>query len=223
MRSFRLPTAALWILDYWGAASSLFAKVGLQSTSNRAVLGNAGKADFTALVSTYSMTGNEICTKQHLLRAPEPLPHFGHEPIVQAGSFLQENPLKPGKQKNPTGAMLRSIFFPGWGQYYNGKYLKALLVFGLEAGFIGAAVYYNQRAHDDQESAEGRAFYADQRNTNYWRTGLVILLSMLDAYVDAHLSDFDESTDLSLRAFPVVDPTSSSIIPEMHVSLKLSF
>lgn len=110
--------------------------------------------------------------------------------------------LAPRKAKSPTGAMVRSILFPGWGQLYNGKWLKALIVFGAEAGFIGMAVYYNQKAHDDQLTALQREFYADQRNTNYWRTGVVILLSMLDAFVDAHLSDFDESPDLSLNAAP---------------------
>ena len=111
-------------------------------------------------------------------------------------------PKKSKKAKNPTGAMVRSILFPGWGQLYNGKWFKALIVFGAEAGFIGMAVYYNQKAHDDQLSALEREFYADQRNTNYWRTGVAILISMLDAYVDAHLSDFDESPDLSMHAAP---------------------
>lgn len=106
------------------------------------------------------------------------------------------------QRKSPTGAMIRSLLIPGWGQFYNGKWLKAILVFGLEAGFIGAAVYYNQKAQDASQPEVNRRFYTDQRNTNYWRTGVVILLSMLDAYVDAHLSDFDESPDLSFRIEP---------------------
>jgi len=36
--------------------------------------------------------------------------------------------------KSPTGAMIRSLLFPGWGQLYNKKYFKAILVFGAEIG-----------------------------------------------------------------------------------------
>ena len=31
--------------------------------------------------------------------------------------------------------MLRSLFVPGWGQLYNGKWFKALVIGGTEIGF----------------------------------------------------------------------------------------
>jgi hypothetical protein len=93
--------------------------------------------------------------------------------------------------------MLRSLAFPGWGQFYNGKYLKATLVFGTEAGLIATAVYWNQKAVRATDR-DVQLFYQNNRNTaNWWLAG-TILLSMIDAYVDAHLSDFDESPKLSL-------------------------
>ena len=48
------------------------------------------------------------------------------------------------KTKNPTGAMIRSLVFPGLGQWYNNKKFKALIVFGAETGLLANAIYLNQ-------------------------------------------------------------------------------
>ena len=39
-------------------------------------------------------------------------------------------------------------------------------------------------------------FYLDNRNLAFWYLGAAILISMADAYVDAHLAGFDVSPDL---------------------------
>jgi hypothetical protein len=106
--------------------------------------------------------------------------------------------------KSPTGAMLRSMIVPGWGQLYNRKYLKAILVFGVETGILINSIYLNQKyqsSHTDWD----REYYINNRNlSNWWLVG-VILFSMADAFVDAHLKDFDESPDLSyLKIEPIV-------------------
>ena len=44
------------------------------------------------------------------------------------------------ERKSPMGALLRSVAFPGWGQFYNRKYLKSAVVFGAETTFITLAV-----------------------------------------------------------------------------------
>lgn len=97
--------------------------------------------------------------------------------------------------KNPTGAMLRSIAFPGWGQWYNGKRFKAVLVFGAEAGIIANTIYHNQKVQSSKSDLEREFYLENRRLSNWWLAG-VILLSMIDAYVDAHLYNFDESTEL---------------------------
>jgi hypothetical protein len=104
---------------------------------------------------------------------------------------------KPRK-KNPTGAMLRSLFLPGWGQIYNGQYLKAALVVAAETGLVATAIYWNQQVVKAPPNSNERLTYQQNRNTAYWFLAATVLLSMLDAYVDAHLSDFDESPELSL-------------------------
>lgn len=99
--------------------------------------------------------------------------------------------------KSPKGAMLRSMIFPGWGQWYNQKRLKAVVVFGAEVGLLTNSIYLNQKCQASQTTLE-REFYINNRNlSNWWLLG-VILFSMADAFVDAHLYHFDESPELSI-------------------------
>jgi hypothetical protein len=129
------------------------------------------------------------------------------------------------QRKNPKSAMLRSLAVPGWGQVYNGNYFKGALAFGAEIILVRVAIYWNQqaaRARGQQTrffsladplpknsrlvvpvpvrapDREAELFYLNNRNTAYWFLLATIVFSMLDAYVDASLADFDESPDLSL-------------------------
>lgn len=112
-------------------------------------------------------------------------------------------------QKSPSGAALRSLVIPGWGQYYNGKKIKAGLAFAGEAGLLGAALYWNSRAAEAKRANNeaNQLLFEDWRNGCYWGLAALIVYSMLDAYVDAQLSDFDESpvldTMLSVPRAPV--------------------
>jgi hypothetical protein len=99
------------------------------------------------------------------------------------------------EKKNPTGALLRSLIFPGWGQFYNRKYSKAFLFFGGEAGLIATAIHLNQQVVSTDGNLQ--ASYRNNRNTANWFLLATIVFSMLDAYVDASLADFDESPELS--------------------------
>ncbi|MBC8181230.1 hypothetical protein H8E88_08900 [candidate division KSB1 bacterium] len=108
------------------------------------------------------------------------------------------------KIKNPTGAMIRSLVFPGLGQWYNNKKFKALIVFCAETGLLANAIYLNQQLVKSTEDWE-RNFYIENRNISVWWLIGVTLLSLTDAYVDAHLADFDESPILSSIKFqPIV-------------------
>jgi len=98
--------------------------------------------------------------------------------------------------KSPTVAMIRSALLPGWGQWYNDQKWKALLVFGGEAALVGNAIYYNQRVAESTTDDE-RRFYRDVRGRFLWWLLAVHLLNVLDAYVDAHLWNFDTGPDLS--------------------------
>jgi hypothetical protein len=123
------------------------------------------------------------------------------------------------ERKSPMGALLRSVAFPGWGQFYNRKYFKSLVVFGAEATFITLAAvewsrmnthkknFQNPDYPDRYWEFEQFEFYEDRRNLFLWITAGIVFLSMFDAYVDAHLYNFDkeEVRDLSVSLIPEVN------------------
>ncbi len=123
-------------------------------------------------------------------------------------------------RKSPTGAMLRSMAVPGLGQWYNQKRFKAVIVAGVEIGLIVDAVVQNQLAAQATISYD-REFYRNNRSLAIWWLGAAILYSMADAYVDAHLFDFDERPELTLA--PVLLPGSPGADPVMAFSLALHF
>lgn len=123
---------------------------------------------------------------------------------------------RPGK--NPTGAMLRSLALPGWGQWYNGKRFKAVVVAGVEVGLVVDAIVQNQLAAAS-EDFYSREFYRNNRSLAIWWLGAAILYSMADAYVDAHLFDFDDSLDLTLG--PDLAPSDLPASPAMTFRLTL--
>ena len=109
--------------------------------------------------------------------------------------------------ERPTWIMARSAIVPGWGQLKNRRPLKAALALGLE-GFAGVRVVRAWKDVDDASAREDRALRAgdavaaaearadydrayNRRATAGWILGAAVALSMLDAYVDAHLIQFD--------------------------------
>jgi hypothetical protein len=122
------------------------------------------------------------------------------------------------KVKSPTGALLRSIAFPGLGQFYNDKYFKSAIVFGTETTFITLAIIEWGRRNEHKRNFENLPldnpdkawefeqfrFYEDRRNLFLWVTTGIVFLSMFDAYVDAQLYNFDKEKvpDLSISMIP---------------------
>ncbi len=151
--------------------------------------------------------------------------------------------IEPGEARSPRGALLRSLAVPGWGQVYNGDYLKVPLV----VGGLGALAYVAARSHgraglfrradlyvrcragtaqgfcegfrafaDDFAEADAlvegtltdaqartlRGEYRRQRDLFVLFSVLGYALQALDAYVAAHLAEFDVGEDLSLGVVP---------------------
>ncbi len=116
------------------------------------------------------------------------------------------------KKKSATVAMLASMVLPGAGQIYNESYWKAPVVWGFGAYFY--SVYRDQNtqyqffrseyaASVDSTNTEGitglkkqRDFYFSQRNTFGWYLAITYVLTLVDAYVDASLFNFEVSPDL---------------------------
>ena len=102
-------------------------------------------------------------------------------------------------QKSPWGAVVRSAIVPGWGQIYNESYWKAPIVWGVMGWFVYAWVDNNNNYIDYKNlylqsgnslDLEYRNFYRDQRDEFAIYFALTYFLTLVDAYVDAHLYDF---------------------------------
>jgi hypothetical protein len=113
-------------------------------------------------------------------------------PLVKTGNLWLEK--GEPKTKSPTGAMIRSALFPGWGQYYTEQYVKSGLILCVESGLILSAIVQDKKARDVyQTDYDEYLRRLDRRNGYLWWTAGVIVFSMIDAYVDAHLFGFDEN------------------------------
>jgi hypothetical protein len=120
--------------------------------------------------------------------------------------------------------MFRSLAFPGWGQLENGQPYKAGLVFAAETGLIAAGYVEWQRAErsldqeraaadagDQEAAADHHTRYLDRRDraiSRFWWSGFALLLSMLDAYTEAHLRDF-VSAEVPELEIPTPEPKTA--------------
>ena len=82
--------------------------------------------------------------------------------------------------------MLRSLALPGWGQFYNGRTVKGGLVAAAEVGSVVA--FFVRRDQIHRETPPGSI---PKRNLYFFTTIGILLYSMVDAYVDAHLDTVD--------------------------------
>jgi hypothetical protein len=112
--------------------------------------------------------------------------------------------------KSPSGAMLRSMILPGWGQFYNESYWKIPIVWGALGALAYAwkwnddkVVYYDKLYHSEQASGyyNLREFYREQRDLNTVFFILVYALNVVDAYVDAHMFDFEISENKFVNSY----------------------
>ena len=129
---------------------------------------------------------------------------------------------------NPTKAGLYSAVLPGLGQYYNKKYWKIPIVWGGIGTGVGVVLWnqkqYNRyrdafiaqlngQPHEFSDiagiSAEalGRTQDRAKRQRDYAIaiTGLVYILNIVDAVVDAHLYESRKDPDLALKPTVIYD------------------
>ena len=95
---------------------------------------------------------------------------------------------------DPRTALMLGLI-PGGGQFYNGKWLKALIV-------IAANGYFLYQFHQARQAYQECQVIDDleERNKFAWQTMFVYMIGLMDAYVDAHLSTFPP--DSSYQAQP---------------------
>ena len=102
-------------------------------------------------------------------------------------------------EKSPWGAVLRSAILPGFGQFYNESYWKIPIIWGIGALLVSGWVYNNGLYKENRDLfiqseneiyRQRRDFYRDQRDNFTIYLVITYLLNLVDAYVDAHLFDF---------------------------------
>lgn len=118
-------------------------------------------------------------------------------------------------KKNPWTAVLYSALLPGSGQYYNRSYWKIPVILGLGGYFVYGIVNNNNLYQDykglysssqtgsnpsgNPEYKRLRDFYKDQRDDFYIYSAILYIANLIDAYVDAHLFDFDVKEESGLN------------------------
>lgn len=150
---------------------------------------------------------------------------------------------KISSPNNPTRAAVYSAVLPGLGQYYNRKYWKIPIVWGGIGTGVGITLW-NQKQYKRYRSAflaelEGQPHefsditgvdknvlgrtqdkFKRQRDYSIAITGLVYILNIVDAVVDAHLYDQKRDPDLALQPTIIYDEYATQ---STKVGLSLSF
>ena len=169
------------------------------------------KGDGTALLKSFVLKEgvlNDIATLTSFTRKEDSLRADTNMTIVKPKEPVVK---KFRMRKSPTTAVLLSAVLPGAGQFYNESYWKVPIIGGL-VGYFGYEYFRNNNLYKDYRddytasqteiNPDGditlktlREFYRDQRDDFVWYFLIVYVINMVDAYVDAHLFDFDVSED----------------------------
>ena len=121
---------------------------------------------------------------------------------------------------SPTGAVLRSLAVPGWGQLYNDQPVKAGVVAGLEVAWTAAAIFQFTEAGREADRAaafpttsdsylahrQNRQVHLNQGRDYLWGLGLTVFYAMVDGYVNAQLYHFDAKMDAAIARDSVGKP-----------------
>lgn len=177
--------------------------------------------------------------------ASDPLIISGAEPLEATAANTASKDSSDWRQRHSPGrATLFSAVLPGAGQLYNRKYWKAPLVWGA----LGTSLYFVQRNGKEfrrykdayiavtdgdpttTDEFEGRVSasqllevtdtYRKWRDMSYIAVGLVYVLNIVDASVDANFVRFDVSRDLTLIASPSLELASRGALG-LSVSLSV--
>jgi hypothetical protein len=137
--------------------------------------------------------------------------------------------------KSTTTAVLLSAVLPGAGQFYNGSYWKVPVFAGLGI-YFGYQFFYNNGKYQDykdlyaasQPSLTGgnqlyynlREFYRQERDRFGWYFLILYIVNLVDAYVDASLSEFEISDDVALELMP---QTAGQVPAAVSFGLRITF
>jgi len=100
--------------------------------------------------------------------------------------------------KSPQKAVILSALLPGGGQFYTGHYIKGgVIASGEIFSLIKAYFLYKDSKDYEVGSSERDSLMRESFSYAFWFLG-IWFYSVLDAYVDAHLYNFDEKAKISI-------------------------
>jgi hypothetical protein len=128
----------------------------------------------------------------------------------------------------PFERAVRSAVFPAWGQLTNGKSKKAVVLFSVHAylytriikeGREGKAAEREQARLENlgaspieisRAEASATDHFDRRRNMIFWSI-VASFYGAIDAYIDAHLGDFEKELEEGRTLFGRVDPAERSV------------
>lgn len=162
---------------------------------------------------------------------------------VTGDSSKVSTPTQARFQPRPATAAYLSII-PGGGQLYNRRYWKAPIVYGVLGGLVYLTEFNRKeyvRYRTAYESAitgkphefsslnlppsvlrNARDVTRKSMEESYIFLSLAYFVQIAEAYVDAHLQDFDISDDLSFRVEPAMVPSSAGSFAGISVIIPLN-
>ncbi len=171
------------------------------------------------LLSIAFFIGTNVLTAQVL-----PVQSFKDLDLLEASNGSKDTVKKKTSdtkfvmRKSPLKAVLLSAALPGLGQIYNEAYWKLPLI-ALIGGYFGYEIVNKnnqfldyrdqyvasqtpQNSNGDQQILTLRNFYKDQRDKFIFYFGIFYIVNLVDAYVDAHMYDFNVSDKIQLGFQP---------------------
>jgi hypothetical protein len=130
---------------------------------------------------------------------------------------VKKNNVKFEMKKSPWKAVFLSAVLPGLGQVYNESYWKLPIV-AVVGGSLAYYFFYNnskyldyrdlyansqtpENPYGDERYKRLRESYRDSRDQNLLYFMMFYLVNLADAYVDAHLYDFNVSSKMKVGMF----------------------
>jgi len=126
--------------------------------------------------------------------------------------FLAQEPIKTQR------AWLYSAVLPGLGQWYNQRYWKIYMIYGVLAGLTWGSIYNHQEYKESkreliksqQFTSLGNYVQSRKRDRNLFiiLASLWYVINIFDAYVDGTIKTFDVSDNFEVSIRPSINPTT---------------
>jgi hypothetical protein len=166
--------------------------------------------------------------------------------VIESDSISESKKNKKEIYSSARKASVMSAILPGLGQGYNKKYWKIPIIY-LGLGGFGYMFHVNNveykfyrknliALNDEDPSTNNTTFYNSSqlqsekqryqksRDLGLIGMGIIYILNIIDANVDAHLKTFDVSDDLGINISPVLFYNEASINRFANgINLKITF